>query len=580
MKNSYTNHTTSPTKFNCSWKLQLSWKTLSFYILNSFSKAHCKTILLLLLFDFSLSSLSFSQTAPAIQWQNTIGGNFNDGLSSALQTADGGYMLGGYSFSDISGDKTENSNGGADYWIVKTDATGNIQWQNTIGGSNEDRLLTIQQTTDGGYILGGYSLSNISGDKTENSNGGADYWIVKTDAIGNIQWQNTIGGSSTDELRSIQQTTDGGYILGGNSSSNISGDKTENSNGGPDYWIVKTDGAGTIQWQNTIGGNNLDYLYSLQQTTDGGYILGGYSNSNISGDKTENAWNSSFDYWIVKTDAMGNIQWQNTIGGTSIDRMYSIQQTADGGFILGGNSSSNISGDKTENNIGGTAFDDYWIIKTDAAGTIQWQNTIGGFGTDRMFSIQQTADGGYILGGNSSSGIGGDKTENSIGLDDYWIIKTDPTGNIQWQNTIGGSQTEYLSSIQQTADEGYILGGHSDSNISGDKTENTNGVGDYWIVKIAPDTATGIADLEFTIEDFKVYPNPFSDKIIIKTGFESGLNSLKLLDVFGREILFKPSQTISNKHQTTLEVSSLSPGIYFAEVRIEKGIITKKIIKQ
>ena len=164
-----------------------------------------------------------------------------------------------------------------------------IQWQNTIGGSGYDYLHSIQQTSDGGYVLGGTSNSNISGDKTDSSQGSYDYWVVKLDASGVIQWQNTIGGSGFDRLFSIQQTSDGGYVLGGYSYSNISGDKTENSQGSADYWVVKLDSSGTIQWQNTIGGSGWDMLYSIQQTSDGGYVLGGYSDSNISGDKTENS---------------------------------------------------------------------------------------------------------------------------------------------------------------------------------------------------------------------------------------------------------------------------------------------------
>ncbi|MBK7856200.1 MAG: hypothetical protein IPJ79_16095 [Bacteroidetes bacterium] len=272
---------------------------------------------------------------------------------------DGGYILGGHSLSNISGDKTENSNGKLDFWIVKTDSTGNIQWQNTIGGSDDDRFTSIDPTTDGGFIIGGWSMSNISGDKTENCIGSCDYWMIKTDAAGNIQWQNTIGGNNLDWLNSIQQTADGGYILGGWSESNISGDKTENNNGFWDLWVVKTDSFGNIQWQNTIGGNGADELYYLQQTSEGGYILGARSNSNITGEKTENCI-GYLDYWIVKTDSVGNIQWQNTIGGTDEDWLYSIQQTSDEGYILGGCSKSNTSGDKTENSNGG---EDYWIVK-------------------------------------------------------------------------------------------------------------------------------------------------------------------------------------------------------------------------
>ena len=294
-----------------------------------------------------------------------------------------------------------------------------IQWQNTLGGSGEDYLYSIQQTSDGGYILGGLSLSNISGDKTENSQGSFDYWVVKLDASGVIQWQNTIGGNDTDVLESIQQTSDGGYILGGGSSSNISGDKTENSQGSMDYWVVKLDTSGTIQWQKTIGGSGYDVLFTIQQTSDSGYILGGRSESDISGDKTENSQGAD-DYWVVKLDTSGAIQWQNTIGGTGYDNLYSIQQTSDGGYFLGGRSESDISGDKTENSQG--SFD-YWVVKLDTSGTIQWQNTIGGSDTDWLESIQQTSDGGYILGGSSLSNISGDKTENSQGVDDYWVVK-------------------------------------------------------------------------------------------------------------------------------------------------------------
>jgi PKD repeat protein len=218
-----------------------------------------------------------------------------------------------------------------------------IEWQNTLGGSSIDKLQSIKQTADGGYILGGYSESGISGDKTEVCQGSYDYWVVKLAAIGTIEWQNTIGGNDYDYLQSIQQTADGGYILGGYSYSGISGDKTEANQGGFDYWVVKLSATGTIEWQNTIGGSNDDYLQSIQQIANGGYILGGYSSSGISGDKTEAIQgNFLFDYWVIKLSATGTIQWQNTIGGSIEDYLLSIQQTTDGGYILGGYSRSGI----------------------------------------------------------------------------------------------------------------------------------------------------------------------------------------------------------------------------------------------
>jgi hypothetical protein len=436
---------------------------------------------------FNLMIASYANGQGTIQWENTIGGALSDFLSSIHQTDDGGYILGGYSKSDISGDKTENSVGENDFWIVKIDSLGNIEWQNTIGGDTTDKLYSCSQTSDGGFILGGMSSSDISGDKSENSMGGSDYWIVKTDAAGNIQWQNTIGGSLDDELNSVQQTSDGGYILGGWSYSNISGDKTENNRDTTlstyDYWIVKTDQNGNIQWQKTIGGNDWDALFDIQQTSDGGYILGGSSTSGISGEKTEICYNYESDYWIIKTDSLGNIQWQNTIGGDRIDEYGSLDQTSDGGYIVGGYSSSSISVDKTENLVGGMWYD-YWILKIDSLGNIQWQNTIGGTDSDILYSIQQDTDGGFLLGGSSHSYISGDKTEVN-NIYDYWIVKTDSIGNIEWQNTIGGNGMDDQLHFLQTDDGNYILGGYSNSQICGDKSENCIGGADFWIVKIA-----------------------------------------------------------------------------------------------
>lgn len=523
------------------------------------------------LFNAIIFSVNVFSQAPAIQWQNTIGGNSDDHLQAIQQTDDGGYILCGHSSSDSSGDKIENSNGLLDYWIVKTDSSGNIQWQNTIGGSAFDYLYSIEQTADGGYILGGYSGSDISGDKADNSNGGHDYWIIKTDAVGNIQWQNTIGGSGNDRLICILQTADGGYMLGGYSVSNISGDKTENTNGINDYWIVKTDASGIIQWQNTIGGNGGDQLNAVRQTPDGGYILGGTSDSDISGDKTENALGVD-DYWLIKTDSTGNIEWQNTIGGNYSDRLYSIDLTADGGYILAGHSLSDISGDKTEDGI--RDFD-FWIVKTDATGNIQWQNTIGGSSSDLLFFIRQTVGGGYILSGYSDSDISGDKTENALGGDDYWLIKTDGTGTIQWQNTIGGSSSDVHSSVEQTSDGGYILGGHSSSNISGDKTEDCLGGYDYWIIKLVPDFATHINASIPDIENFILFPNPATSEIAVQSG-SIKVQSIEIYNSLGEKV-HAISET-SGSDPEIINVSKLSSGIYFVKVFDGKKQYCKKAI--
>lgn len=545
---------------------------------------HKNLLLVILTFNFCFYSVSYSQNIPTIQWQNTIGGSSFDFLYSAEQTTDGGYILVGYSYSNISGDKTENFigiYGRSDYWIVKTDSSGNILWQNTIGGDYEEMLTSIKQTTDGGYILGGFSQSNISGDKTENNYDTLcatfDYWIVKTDSLGNLIWDLTIGGSDEDRLLAIEQTADNGFILGGFSISNTSGVKVENNIGAnptTDYWIVKTDSLGNIEWQNTIGGSLYDYLYSIKQTQDGGYILGGMSCSNISGDKTETClWYG--DYWIIKTDSLGTIQWQNTIGGNGSDELFSIVQTSDGGYLLGGESNSNISWDKTENSMGDF---DYWIVKTNSVGTIQWQNTIGGSEGDFLESLQQTSDGGYILGGWSLSNISGDKTQNNcdstLGYPDFWIVKTDAAGSIQWQNTIGGSKNEKLHSIEQTIDGGYILGGYSESDISGNKTENSMGYSDYWIVKLTPETIISSVQMPYQQLPILISPNPFTDKLSVTVNTNE-LSEFILYDMTGRKMM-----NMNFTNSLTLNTEQLAKGLYTYELRIKNGMSQKgKIVK-
>lgn len=227
-------------------------------------------------------------------------------------------IIGGRIEFKISGEKSENSRGCGDFWLVSLNASGQIQWQRTIGGTENDSPFSAVATSDGGWITGGISESDISGEKTESLRGVSDYWIVKLDQNGNIQWQKTIGGNRLDVLRSIKQTDDGGYIVAGSSYSGVSGEKTEPSRGinaTLDYWILKLDANGAIQWQKTYGGDNYDEVWSVIQTSDSGYLVGGFSASNANYDKTENC-RGNADYWVLKLDASGAIQWQRTLGGS------------------------------------------------------------------------------------------------------------------------------------------------------------------------------------------------------------------------------------------------------------------------
>ena len=504
---------------------------------------------------------------PSILWQRTIGGSGDETLYSIKQTPDGGYIVGGASGSDISGDKTDASNGFFDIWIVKADAEGNIEWQNSIGGNALDDLHSIELTPDGGFIACGESTSDISGDKTENSRGLDDYWIVKLDASGNVEWDKTIGGSDSESFPQIRVSNDS-YLISGDSWSNISGYKTENAIGEDDYWLLKLDLSGNIIWQKTIGGSSYDSFSTMALTHDGGCILGGYSDSNISGNKTENS-KGGFDFWIVKLDSSGDIVWDKTIGGSGTDVLNSIVQTLDNGFLLSGRSSSDISGDKTENSEGES---DFWIVKLASNGTIEWQNTIGGNDIDQAYSANQTSDGGYIIGGFSRSTISGDKTENGQGNFDCWLVKINNVGIIEWQNTIGGSEIDGITSVMQSSDGSYILGGNSQSNISGDKSENSRGGQDYWIIKHAQ--TLSLEENPFATA-ITLYPNPTKNILQLNTQ-DKTIDQVNIYTMTGSKVLQLDVDTIS----PSIDVSSLALGVYYVQLYSGKNVALKKFVKE
>lgn len=513
---------------------------------------------------------AFSQD-PAIIWQKTIGGSAGDFSTIFEPTSDGGYILGGYSTSNISGEKTENSNGQIDIWIVKIDDTGSIMWQNTIGGAGDDFLISVKQTSDGGYIMGSGSDSNISGDKTENSHGGLDYWILKLNGSGDIMWQKTYGGAQPEFDVYVMETADGGFFAGGYSDSDVSGDKTDPTNGQRDYWALKLDNNGNIEWQNSIGGSLVDRPQAAFQTADGGFIIGGSSNSPISGDKTEPN-QGGFDFWIVKLDSTGNIQWQSTFGGNESDTFRNMTQTSDEGYLIGGYSKSNISGDKTENSQGDY---DYWVLKLDSNGNQVWQNTIGGSGIDYLRDIKQLADGTYMIAGYSNSNISGDKTENSNGGYDYWLVKLNASGSIIAQNSIGGSADESGSYILPTADDNFIMFCSSDSNISGDKSENNRGLDDYWVFKTSP-SILGIAANTFGLT-ISAYPNPTNGSFTLNLGESFSEIKVSIINMLGQVV---STSTHKNTPKLDVEITD-SAGIYFATIKTAEGKqATLKITKQ
>jgi hypothetical protein len=318
----------------------------------------------------------------------TFGGTESDRGYSVKQTTDGGYIITGY---------TESfGTGGSDVWLIKTNSTGNKEWDRTFGGTNEDYGYCVQQTTDNGYIIAGEKANHV--------------WLIKTDSNGNLIWDKKFGATGYDDKWCVQQTTDGGFILTGESALS-------------EVWLIKTNSTGNLEWDKKFRGEDIDMGRYVQQTTDGGYIIVGETWSNTSG-----IWP---DVLLIKTDSIGNMMWEKTFEderGTR-DGGYCVQQTTDGGYIITGYTGW---------------FPDLfvWLLKTDDIGNMIWDRD---FGWDSIgFFVQQTIDGGYIITGSGKD-----------------LIKTDSLGFMEWDSWIKGTKISIGYCVQQTTDEGYIVTGET-----------------------------------------------------------------------------------------------------------------------
>ncbi len=374
----------------------------------------------------------------ATYFAKTYGGPTWEEAYSVQQTSDGGYIVAGYTESFGAGSR--------DIFLIKTDANGNVVWAKTYGGTNDDWAYSVQQTSDGGYIVAGitYSFGVDSG----------DIFLIKTDANGNVQWAKTYGGTRYERAYSVQQTSDGGYIVAGYTESFGWSNEA--------IFLIKTDTNGNVIWAKTYNEGTFNRAFSVQQTSDGGYIVAGWTYS----------W--PYDYiFLIKTDANGNIIWSKTYRGTDDDWATSVQQTSDGGYIVAGITSSF-----------GAGWYDIFLIKTDANGNIIWAKTYGGTDDDRAYSVQQTSDGGYIVAGVNSFSASGD----------IFLIKTDANGNIIWSKTYGGTYWDGAFSVQQTSDGGYIVAGGTGSFGMGGaflvKTDASGNIGSCSIVQNASPTIT------------------------------------------------------------------------------------------
>jgi len=461
-----------------------------------------------------LLGLSFTPMAAAgpgdTLWTRTYGGSDGDYGESVQQTSDGGYIIAGYTNSFGAG--------GFDVWLLRTDSSGDTLWTRTYGGTEGDYGYSVQQTSDGGYIIAGMTYSFGAG--------GRDVYLLKTDSSGDTLWTRTYGGSDGEEGYSVQQTSDGGYIIGGYTYSFGAGSY--------DVYLLKTDSSGDTLWTRTYGGSDYDWGYSVQQTSDGGYIIAGGTWSFGAG---------GGDVYLLKTDSSGDTLWTRTYGGSDSEEGYSVQQTLDGGYIIAGYTGSF-----------GAGYDDFYLLKTDSSGDTLWTRTYEGTGWDYANSVQQTSDGGYIIAGEiwSYGTVEGD----------VYLVKTDSSGDTLWTRTYGGSDDDYGSSVQETSDGGYIIAGFTDSFGAGYE--------DVYLIKTVGDVV-GVDGPEFesslpaSTSLCQSYPNPFNVGTVIEYQLPVASDvKLEIFNIIGAKVATLVNEAEEAGYKSvTWDASEVSSGIYF-----------------
>lgn len=423
---------------------------------------------------------------PAIAWDKTLGGEDYEELN-ALEVTTDGIIVAGSSRSNMSlGNPADFS---WNFLVYKLDFNRNVVWQNMYGGDADERLWALILTTDGGMLCGGYSYSGISGDKTEASRGDMDVWILRLDAAGNKIWDKTFGGPGRDELFSILQMPDGGFMLGCHSYSNAGGDKTEASRGDQDFWLLRIDASGNLLWDKTLGGDSQEQIHDLAWAPDGNILVsGGTLSTPNSGEISPDSARGGKDFWIGKMNpANGQLIWNHRFGGTGEDFAYALCVSRSGKIYLGGRSGSLPAAPTVFNNGKESPFyggdSDYWLLELDGNGNKQREWSFGGAGLDDLYIVHENKRGDLILGGVTDSGISGNKTVALHGGYDFWMLALDPVGGtVRWQRTLGGSGNDAPTKVAQFPDGSLVFGGHSGSNASFEKTQNSFGGNDFWIV--------------------------------------------------------------------------------------------------
>ncbi len=385
-----------------------------------------------------------------------FGGSGDDSPRSIVPTNDGGFAVFGFTNS-TDGDLASKLLNVNDYWLLKFDVEGNLQWNKTYGGSKDDRGQQAIQLSDGGYAITGYAMSD-DGDASNNE-GFHDNWVLRLDTSGNILWEKSFGFSGHDHSYDIIETVDGGLFFSGFldiTSSNGEGGTDKRgltAHGVGEFWGTRLDGDGNMLWRKYFGGTNNDRSFGVINANDGGFLLSGATESDdfdVSNSK------GSYDYWVVKVDKNGNFEWERSFGGTGIEQSHDITTTSDNAYVIIGNTFS-IDTQISKNN----GESDIWMVKFDDSGELIWEQSLGGPAFDAAHSVSLTKDGGFLISGNTKS-FGGDVTAN-FGENDLWVIKTDANGKIQWQRSVGGTDLDFGYDAFETEDGSIFFVGDTAS---------------------------------------------------------------------------------------------------------------------
>ncbi|WP_249356380.1 hypothetical protein [Maribacter sp. ACAM166] len=392
-----------------------------------------------------------------LDWSKNFGGSGNESAQAIIKTIDGGYAILGYT-SSTNGDISTKSQKENDYWFLKFDGNGNLKWNKTHGGSKDDIGQSLAQTSDGGYILTGYSMSS-DGDASNNE-GFHDNWILKLDAQGDLEWESSYGFSGHDHSYDILEASQGGYFFTGflditsaRSDGNTEKGSSLTSHGVGEFWGTKIDEEGNVQWRGYFGGTNNDRAHGVVQTDDGGFVMAGFTESD---DFDITNTNGSYDFWVVKVDSFGNLIWEQSFGGEGIEVSYDIGKTADKGFVVVGNTFS-TNGDILLNH----GESDMWMIKLDEEGNLIWEQTYGGRQFDLAQAVVQSKDGGFLITGNTKSDDQ-DSTFNR-GENDIWVVKTNRVGDLVWEKSFGGSGLDFGFDLLENFDGSILVVGESSS---------------------------------------------------------------------------------------------------------------------